>query len=76
MPLKYQWTRTVIAGEPQPYDYCCHDGERAVGRVYKHVNGPQTGSWFWAMNAFGPSINRRDCQRSRRPMNFLERLRR
>lgn len=35
-------------------------GERNVGRIYKHVAGPQTGAWFWAMNAFGPGIIRRD----------------
>lgn len=54
MPLKYQWTRTVIAGEPVAYDYSCADGERKVGRVYCH----HSGGWFWAMNAGGPDISR------------------
>ena len=49
MPLKYTWSRTVIAGDPQPYDYSCRDGERGVGRVYRHH---KTG-WFWTMNAHG-----------------------
>jgi len=41
-------------GKEQPYDYCCHDGERSIGRVYRyHLSG-----WFWAMNAGGPDISR------------------
>ena len=59
MPLKHQWTRAVIAGEPQRYDYCYRDGEVDVGRIYKHGAGPKTGSWFWSMYAFGPGISRR-----------------
>ena len=60
MPLKYQWSRTVIAGEPMAYDYVCADGDMKVGRIYKHTGGPQSGHWFWSMYAFGPGINRRD----------------
>ena len=56
MPLKYQWSRTVIAGEPMAYDYVCADGDMKVGRIYKHTGGPQSGHWFWSMYAFGPGI--------------------
>jgi hypothetical protein len=48
MPLKYAWTRTLIAGDEMAYDYFCYDSERGVGRVYRHHS----------MNAFGPGINR------------------
>jgi hypothetical protein len=54
MPLRYTWSRTAIAGQELAYDYSCADGERGIGRVYKHVSG----GWWWGMNAWGPDTSR------------------
>jgi hypothetical protein len=54
MPLTYTWSRTVIAGDPNPMTYACRDGDRTVGRVYHHYSK----GWFWCMQAGGPNISR------------------
>ena len=57
--MKLTWQRTVIGGQTVPYDFAALDAGQPVGRIYRHdTSEHQRGEWFWAMNAFGPGINR------------------
>lgn len=56
--MKLTWSRTVIAGKTAPYDFDASDGAKRVGRIYKHDTSGGPVSWFWAMQASGPGINR------------------
>lgn len=53
------WSRTVIGGKTAPYDFHARDGEIDVGRIYWDKGTSHSGPyWFWAMQAWGPGINR------------------
>jgi hypothetical protein len=57
------WSRTVIAGKANPYDFSAADGGISVGRIYRNdTGGFSKGSWFWTMNAFGPGVDRSRAQ--------------
>lgn len=56
MPLT--WSRTIIGGKTAPYDFVAHDGDIDVGRIYRHTTHGGPANWFWAMQAWGPGIDR------------------
>jgi hypothetical protein len=56
--LKLHWRHTW---DDKDNDFTAEaDGyQGSVGRIYLHDSGGHlNGSWFWAMNAFGPEISR------------------
>lgn len=54
------WSRTVISGEELHFDFTAFVDGKSVGRIYRHDGGPQGGSWYWTMNAFGAGFDRRN----------------
>jgi hypothetical protein len=46
--VEITWSRTVIAGDEMQEHFTAKDGDRIIGRVYRHHGG----NWFWTMNAF------------------------
>lgn len=57
LPLCLNWRQTSPDSEA---DYVAETDtyEDTVGRIYRHDAGPQTGLWFWAMQADGHEISR------------------
>lgn len=45
--LKYRWARTW---PDKSQDFTAWDGEKCIGRVYRHTSGPSP-FWAWHMNA-------------------------
>jgi hypothetical protein len=54
---------THLAAHCHRRDFAASDGDRSVGRIYRHdTSAHQRGQWFWTMNAFGPGIDRGRAQ--------------
>ncbi|WP_025593151.1 hypothetical protein [Agrobacterium tumefaciens] len=47
---KYTWKRTQIDEKDPPtdFDWIGYDGDGAVGRIRKEMQGPTKGKWQWA----------------------------
>ncbi|MER9870194.1 hypothetical protein NKJ35_24005 [Mesorhizobium sp. M0136] len=41
------WSRTVIGGRTPPFDFTAMFQQDAIGRIFKTVQGPGAGTWFW-----------------------------
>ena len=57
--MKLTWGRTLIGGQTKPYDFAAKDSDAASAASIGTIPAARAHRWYWAMNAFGPDIDRR-----------------